>query len=82
MGVRLVNEPREGVDYDQSQRIIFDNEGYQYVVGPNEHINSLDDGRFIPAASNATIYYGQNTQQTYAPTVGADFKPSNNGGRN
>lgn len=79
MTIKLVHTPVDGMERDLSQRTIYDNEGYQYVVGPNEHISSMDDGRFSPLASDATVYYGQTVNNVGAPAVGADFKPNATG---
>lgn len=53
MGIKLVHRRVETANNSLEGRTIYDNEGYAYNVGPNEHINSLDDGRFAPAAGLA-----------------------------
>jgi len=75
MSVRIRNVPQDGKDTDLENKTVYDVDGYKYHLGPNEHMSSMDDRRFAPMASNATVYMGSDTQQTQSPDIQVDLDP-------
>lgn len=60
-------------DRDQAERqTIIDGDGYQWHLGPNEAKVFPDNAGTRVMASNATVKFGQSTQQATAPRVYAD----------
>lgn len=77
MSVRIRNVPQEGKDTDLENMTVYDADGYKYHLKPNEHIASMDDGRFATMASNATVYMGSDLSQTQSPDIVVDEKSGN-----
>lgn len=69
--IRLKFVPQEGKDYTEPQSVV-DSEGFTWNFGPNQTRVLPDDANRLTMAANATVKWGQTTQQTTAPEVKAD----------
>ena len=60
-------------DRDQAERqSVIDGDGYEWHFGPNEGHTLADNSATRMMAANATVKFGQSTQQATAPEVLAD----------
>lgn len=72
MGINLRNKPQDGKDTDLENKTVYDADGYKYHLGPNEHKAFADETRAETMASNATVKFGTDVQQTQSPDIVAD----------
>jgi len=71
--LRIKQEPQEGKDQTEAP-FVMDSEGYVWNFGANQTHVLPDVGNNLTLASNATVKWGQTTQQATAPQVIADIE--------